>query len=76
MDRDANQRDLCNAKRRLRRNINSAHGALASFDSPTGTLYDLADYEVFSERAQRAAGEINRCEALDRVFATTVVGVT
>lgn len=69
MNIEENRRNLRNAQQLLRRHIDSAQACLEAYDTkPTGTFYDLIQYEAFAESAQYAALQVSQCEAMDRVL--------
>jgi len=57
---------LRNARQRLDRNMKRCDQLLADYDKRTGTLHDLAEREIYAERAQLCAGEVHAVEALMR----------
>jgi hypothetical protein len=55
-----------NARQRFDRNMKKCDRLLADFDKRIGTIWDLAEREIYAERAQINAMEMHALEALMR----------
>lgn len=50
--------ELRSALKNFDRDMDKADRALADYAEPTGTYYDLLDFERYAERAQLSAGKV------------------